>query len=59
MKELEEAHDLAERIAKDRKLPIVTREPPAPKKAQPTAVAEPIPMPDSEEDSADEDDATV
>ena len=59
VKELEKAHDLAERIAKDRKLPIVTQEPPAPRKAQPTAAAEPIPMPDPEEDSADEDDATV
>ena len=59
VKELEKAHDLAERIAKDRKLPIVTQEPPAPRKAQPAAVAEPIPMPDPEEDSADEDDATV
>ena len=53
VKELEKAHDLAERIAKDRKLPIVTQEPPAPRKAQPAAVAEPIPMPDPEEDAAE------
>ena len=59
VKELEKAHDLAERIAKDRKLPIVTQDPPAPKKIQPAAVAEPIPMPDPEEDSEDEDDTTV
>jgi hypothetical protein len=55
VKELEKAHDLAERIAKDRKLPIVTQEPPAPKKAQPAA--EPVPMPDPEAD-ADEGDLT-
>ena len=51
MKELEKAHDLAERIAKDRKLPIVTQEPPAPSKAQPEA--EPVPMPDPEADAAE------
>jgi len=51
VKELEKAHDLAERIAKDRKLPIVTQEPPAPRKAQPEA--EPIPMPDPEADAAE------
>ena len=51
VKELEKAHDLAERIAKDRKLPIVTQEPPAPRKAQPEA--EPVPMPDPEEDAAE------
>jgi hypothetical protein len=55
VKQLEKAHTLAEKIAKDRKLPIVTQEPPAPKKAQP----EPVPMPNPEEDSADEDDAAV
>ena len=47
---MEKARDLAERIARDRKLPIVTQEPPAPKQAAP----EPIPMPDPEEDG-DED----
>ena len=46
VKELEKARDLAQRIAADRKLPIVTREPPAPKKAQPAP--EPVPMPDPE-----------
>ena len=51
VKELEKAHDLAERIAKDRKLPIVTQEPPAPRKAQPEAEA--VPMPDPEEDAAE------
>ena len=51
VKELEKAHDLAERIAKDRKLPIVTQEPPAPRKAQPEAEA--IPMPDPEADAAE------
>ena len=51
VKELEKAHGLAERIAKDRKLPIVTQEPPAPRKAQPEAEA--IPMPDPEEDAAE------
>ena len=51
VKELEKAHDLAERIAKDRKLPIVTQEPPTPKKAQPAQ--EPVPMPDPEEDAAE------
>ena len=50
VKELEKARDLAERIAKDRKLPIVTQEPPATKQAAP----EPVPMPDPEEDG-DED----
>ena len=52
VKELEKAHGLAERIAKDRKLPIVTQEPPAPRKAQP---AEAIPMPDPEEANDAED----
>ena len=47
VKELEKARDLAERIAKDRKLPIVTQEPPAPKQA------EPVPMPDPEADAAE------
>ena len=47
MKELEKARDLAERIAKDRKLPIVTQEPPAPKKPE----AEPVPMADPETDA--------
>ena len=51
VKQLEKAHDLAERIAKDRKLPIVTQEPPAPRKAQPEAEA--VPMPDPEEDAAE------
>ena len=51
VKELEKAHDLAERIAKDRKLPIITQEPPAPRKAQPEAEA--VPMPDPEEDAAE------
>ena len=51
VKQLEKAHDLAERIAKDRKLPIVTQEPPAPSKAQPEA--EPVPMPDPEADAAE------
>ena len=50
VKQLEKAHDLAERIAKDRKLPIVTQEPPAPRKAQPE---EAVPMPDPEEDAAE------
>ena len=50
VKQLEKAHDLAERIAKDRKLPIVTQEPPAPRKAQPE---EAIPMPDPEADAAE------
>jgi len=45
VKELEKARGLAERIAKERKLPIVTQEPPAPKKAQPV---EAVPMPDPE-----------
>jgi hypothetical protein len=45
---LEKAHTLAEKIAKDRKLPIVTKEPPAPRKAQPAADAEAAPMPDPE-----------
>ena len=49
VKELEKARDLAERIAKDRKLPIVTQEPPAPKKAE----AEAVPMPDPEADTAE------
>ena len=48
VKQLEKAHTLAEKIAKDRKLPIVTKEPPAPRKAQPTAEAEAAPMPDPE-----------
>ena len=51
VKQLEKAHDLAERIAKDRKLPIVTQEPPAPRKAQPEAEA--VPMPDPEDDAAE------
>ena len=51
VKELEKAHGLAERIAKDRKLPIVTQEPPAPRKAQPEAEA--VPMPDPEADAAE------
>ncbi len=50
VKELEKAHDLAERIAKDRKLPIVTQEPPAPRKAQPEAEAVPMPDPEAGED---------
>ena len=49
VKELEKARDLAERIAKDRKLPIVTQEPPAPKKPE----TEPVPMPDPEDYDAD------
>ena len=48
VKELEKARDLAERIARDRKLPIVTQEPPAPRQAAP---AEPVPMPDPEADA--------
>ena len=52
-KDLEMAHTLAEKIAKDRKLPIVTQEPPTTRKAQPAAVAEPIPMPDPESDTAE------
>jgi hypothetical protein len=47
VKELEKARDLAERIAKDRKLPIVTQEPPAPKMPK----AEPAPMADPEADA--------
>ena len=47
VKELEKARDLAERIAKDRKLPIVTQEPPAPKKPE----AEAVPMADPEADA--------
>jgi hypothetical protein len=43
VKELEKAHTLAEKIAKDRKLPIVTQEPPAPR----TAEAEPAAPVDS------------
>jgi hypothetical protein len=50
VKELEKAHDLAERIAKDRKLPIVTQEPPAPRKAQPEAEVVPMPDPEAGED---------
>lgn len=50
VKELEKAHTLAEKIAKDRKLPIVTQDPPAPRKAQP---AEAVPMPEPEEDAAE------
>ena len=53
VKELEKAHTLAEKIAKDRKLPIVTKEPPAPRKAQPAAEAEAAPMPDPETDAAE------
>ena len=53
VKELEKAHGLAERIAKDRKLPIVTQEPPAPRKAQPAPEA--VPMPDPEEANDAED----
>ena len=53
VKELEKAHTLAEKIAKDRKLPIVTKEPPAPRKAQPAAEAEAAPMPDPEADAAE------
>ena len=53
VKELEKAHTLAEKIAKDRKLPIVTKEPPAPRKAQPAADAEAVPMPDPEADAAE------
>ena len=41
VKALEKARDLAERIAKDRKLPIVTQEPPAPKQAEPVPMADP------------------
>lgn len=52
VKELEKARDLAERIAKDRKLPIVTQEPPAPKKP------EPVPMADPEADAAEDGEAT-
>jgi hypothetical protein len=54
-KDLEKAHTLAEKIAKDRKLPIVTQEPPAPraKASEPAAVAEPVPMPDPEDYDAD------
>ena len=52
-KDFEMAHTLAEKIAKDRKLTIVTQEPPAPRKAQPAAVAEPVPMPDPEDYDAD------
>ena len=54
-KNLEMAHTLAEKIAKDRKLPIVTQEPPAPraKATEPAAVAEPVPMPDPEDYDAD------
>ena len=52
VKQLEKARDLAEKIAKDRKLPIVTQEPPAPRKAQPAAEAEAAPMPDPEADAA-------
>ena len=51
VKQLDKARDLAEKIAKDRKLPIVTQEPPAPRKAQPEAEA--VPMPDPEEDAAE------
>jgi hypothetical protein len=53
VKQLEKAHTLAEKIAKDRKLPIVTKEPPAPRKAQPAAEAESAPMPDPEADTAE------
>ena len=53
VKELEKAHTLAEKIAKDRKLPIVTQEPPAPRKTQPAAEAEAAPMPDPEADAAE------
>jgi hypothetical protein len=53
IKDLEKARDLAEKIAKDRKLPIVTQEPPAPRKAQPAAEAEAIPMPDPEAEDSD------
>ena len=54
-KNLEMAHTLAEKIAKDRKLPIVTQEPPAPraKANEPAQVAEPVPMPDPEDYDAD------
>ena len=51
LKELEKARALAEKIASDRKLPIVTQEPPAPRRAEPEA--EPVPMPDPEEDAAE------
>ena len=48
-KNLEMAHTLAEKIAKDRKLPIVTQEPPAPRLAQPAQAEEAVPMPDPED----------
>ena len=50
VKQLDKARDLAEKIAKDRKLPIVTQEPPEPRKPQ---TAEAVPMPDPEEDAAE------
>ena len=50
VKELDKARDLAERIAKDRKLPIVTQEPPEPKKAK---SVEAVPMPDPEAELAE------
>ena len=51
VKELEKAHTLAEKIAKDRKLPIVTQEPPAPRaKANEPTPAAPVESTDYDSD---------
>jgi hypothetical protein len=60
IKDLAKARELAEKMARDRGYPIVTKEPPAPSKAHPAAEEAPagFPEPEAGQDYSDADEPT-